>query len=273
MQQESNLYSCLDSSAIVYLIPWPASSATVGDFVVKFRNCIEKRLQSYGVYLVFDRYGEDDAKCVTRVSRGAQLSHVHQLTTVMPIPPKVILTIPENKRQLIGLIVDDLCSNTVFPETSNIRRLVVTGEDPVPVELTSTVTIKREDLQTNHEEADNILAHQMVVVASEENQGVFFISDDTDVVKLLLHHYVKQNLNGVVIIESPVKERDTNGIKAAAIEHRNIIPYLLAAPALSGCDTTARYFGIGKGTIGKTLKTQNSPLSSLGDPMPIWRMY
>ena len=90
----------------------------------------------------------------------------------MPIPPpKVILTFVDNKRQLIGLIVDDLCSITVFPETPNIRILVVTGEDPVPVELTSTVTIKQEDSLTNHKEADNILAHQMVVVASEENKG------------------------------------------------------------------------------------------------------
>ena len=76
----------IDVSAILYLIPWPASSATVGDFVVKLRNCIEKQLQSYDVYLVFDRYREYSTKGVTRVSCGAQLSRVHQLTTVMPIP-------------------------------------------------------------------------------------------------------------------------------------------------------------------------------------------
>ena len=57
---------------------------------------------------------------------------------------------------IIDLIVNDLCSNTVFPETPNIRQLVVTGEDHVPVELISTVTIKRDDLRTNHEEAANI---------------------------------------------------------------------------------------------------------------------
>ena len=68
----------------------------------------------------------------------------------MPIPPpKDILTIPDNKRQLIGLIVYGLCGNTVFPETSILRKFVVTGEDPVPVELTSTVSTKR-DLRTNH---------------------------------------------------------------------------------------------------------------------------
>ena len=257
----------IDGSAIFYVIPWPASSATVGDFVINFRNYIEKQLQRYDVYLVFDRYKEYSTKGVSRDSRGAQLSRVHQLTTVMPIPPqKVILTIPENKRQLISLIVDDLCRNTVFPETQSIRRLVVTGEDPVPVELTSTVTIKREDLRTNHEEADNILAHQMVAVASEENKGVSVISDDTDVFVLLLHHYVLQKLTGEVIMESPVKDRKTIDIRATAKEHRIIIPDLLAAHAISGCDTTASYFGIGKGTVVKTLKAQASPLSLLGDP-------
>ena len=69
-------------------------------FVVKFRNYIEKQFQSYDVYLVSDRYREYITKGVTRVSRGAQFSRVHQLTAVMPIPtPKVILTIPDNKRQ------------------------------------------------------------------------------------------------------------------------------------------------------------------------------
>ena len=57
-------------------------------------------------------------------------------------------------------------------------------------------------MQTNHEEADNILAHQMVAVASEENKGVSVISDDREVFVLLLHH-VKQKLTGVVIMESP----------------------------------------------------------------------
>ena len=58
-------------------------------------------------------------------------------------------------------------------------------------------------------------------------------------------YYVKQKLTGVVIMESPVKDRVTVDIIATAIEHRNIISDLLAAYALSGYDTTARYFGIG----------------------------
>ena len=106
----------------------------------------------------------------------------------------------------------------------------------------------------------------MVVVASEENKGESVISNYTDAFILLLHHYVKQMLTGVVIMESPVKDRVTIDIKATGIELKNIIQDLLAAHALSGCDTTVCYFGIGKGTVVKTLKTQNSPLSSLGNP-------
>ena len=56
----------------------------------------------------------------------------------------------------------------------------------MPVELTSTITIKREDIHTNHEEVDSILAHQMVAMASEENKEVSVIFDDTDVFVLLL---------------------------------------------------------------------------------------
>ena len=245
----------IDGSAILYLVLWPASRATVGDFAVKFRNYIEKQLQGYDIYLVFDRYREYSTKGVIRVSRGTQLSRVHSLTTVIPIPPKVILTISENKCQLIGLIVDDLSSNTVFPETSNIRRLVDTDEDPVPVELTSTVTIKRDDLRANHKEADIILEHQVVVVASEENKGVSAISNNTFVFVLLLHHYVKQKLTGTVIMESPVKARVTIDIKATAIEHRNIIPDLLCNQGTS---------------LGMCLETNHRVGSSWIEPCRLW---
>ena len=59
----------IDGSALLYLIPWPASRATVGDFVVKFRNYIEKQLQSLDFYLVFDKYRKYSVIGVTRVSR------------------------------------------------------------------------------------------------------------------------------------------------------------------------------------------------------------
>ena len=90
---------------------------TVGDFVVKFRNYIEKQLQSYDVYLVFDRYREYSTKGVTRVSCGARLSRVHQLTTVIPIPPpKVILITNANFLALLLMI----CAATQYSKRHQI---------------------------------------------------------------------------------------------------------------------------------------------------------
>ena len=76
----------------------------------------------------------------------------------MPIPPqKVVLTDLANKWQLIALIVEDLCENVSYAEGANTNcRLVVTGEDPVPIEIIKATKIRRHDMKTTHEEADNI---------------------------------------------------------------------------------------------------------------------
>ena len=78
----------IDGCAIFYVLSWPPYTGTVVDLVVAYREYIEKRLKTYDIYLVFDRYREFSTKNVTQASRGARTSHVHQLTTPMPIPPQ-----------------------------------------------------------------------------------------------------------------------------------------------------------------------------------------
>ena len=104
--------------------------------------------------------------------------------------------------------------------------------------------IYREDISTSHEEADCIIV-QHAMMASEYQQGVSVIADDTDVFILLIHHYYTD-------ICSTVKNEEQ-------IAHDQ-----LAYHALSGCDTVACYFGIGK---VKALKRQRAgfSLSCLGD--------
>ncbi len=54
-----------------------------------------------------------------------------------------------------------------------------------------------------------------------------------------------------MVMESPIKERTVIDIRATVEKHRAIIPALLAGHAISGCDTVAACFGIGKGKILK----------------------
>ena len=69
----------------------------------------------------------------------------------------------------------------------------------------------------------------------------------------MLHYDHMANLKNVVLIESPMKGRTVVDIGKTVQKHSAIVEGLLPAHALSGCDTVAFYFRIGKATILKTL--------------------
>ena len=109
-----------------------------------------------------------------------------------------------NKKQLIDIICSDLCENKIFHHgyTQN-NKLVVTGSNNTPVQISHGVVIYREDISASHEEADCIIVQQ-ALMASEYQQGVSVIADDTDVFILLIHHYLEQQLTNFMVMESPI---------------------------------------------------------------------
>ena len=73
-----------------------------------------------------------------------------------------------------------------------------------------------------------------------------------------------------MFMESSVHRIQTIDIRATAREHANILPNLLAAHGLSGCDTVAPGYVTGKMKILKTLKQGSHSLSCLGDSNANW---
>ena len=57
-----------------------------------------------------------------------------------------------------------------------------------------------------------------------------------------------------VYMESPLKGRAVIDIDATVQENLSIIPGLLVAHALTGCDTVASHYGIGKGIALQVLR-------------------
>jgi hypothetical protein len=94
-------------------------------------------------------------------------------------------------------------------------------------------------------------------------QSVHVISDDTDVMVLLLHFYALKELSCNLLMVGTSQSRVSVDIKATAKEHTAYISQLLAAHAMSGCDTVSYLWGIGKGTILKMLKAGHQ-LNKLG---------
>ena len=82
--------------------------------------------------------------------------------------------------------------------------------------------------------------------ARERSGASVVVADDTDVLILLLFHYLNERLTYPMFMISPVQQRSLIDIKASVQPHRSIIPGLPAAHALSGCDTVPTYFGMSK---------------------------
>ena len=86
------------------------------------------------------------------------------------------------------------------------------------------------------------------------DKALVVVADDNDVFSLLLHFRHAGAINaGNVYMESPLKGRAIIDIDATVQQNLSIIPALLVAHALSGCDTVASYYGIGKGIVLKVL--------------------
>ena len=92
------------------------------------------------------------------------------------------------------------------------------------------------------------------------------IADDTDVFVLLLYFTYTGDIQSEVYMQPTDKDSSARvtDISATYQSHTSIIPNLLAAHGLSGCDTVCAYFGIGKKTVINVLKKKDIDLSALG---------
>ena len=85
------------------------------------------------------------------------------------------------------------------------------------------------------------------------NQYICVVSDDTDVFILLVHFYSKENHCCKLYTESTGKEHILIDIEATVEAHPNVVSHLIAVYCISGCNTVAQFFGVGKGTALKAI--------------------
>ena len=114
---------------------------------------------------------------------------MYTLRSTIRLPPqKVILTVRQNKMQLIELIYKDIMTHShllIFMT----KKLVITGADPVPVEINpGSIIIYRQYMKTMQEEADTMIVQQVADVKPKKA----LIADDTDVFVLLLHFLLQR---------------------------------------------------------------------------------
>ena len=256
----------IDGCALLWIPGWPAVG-NVQTYIDAFKYKIKQMLYKCDVSLVFDRYYDSSTKDSTRLARGT--GRVYQLTPSTPIPAqKAVLTVTSNKKQLIKLICDDLQHDEDLIQNHTLdHNLFITGQNDT-IEISKGIVITRRDMYTSHEEADNIIVQHAFLAASGGASGVAVMADDTDVWALLLHHYFEQNIDIPIIMQSPIHGRSVIDIKATTAKYSDLIPNLLAGHSLSGCDTVAGCFGVGKKKMLNVIKQHS--LSLLGDINVPW---
>ena len=253
----------LDGCAVLWVINWP-THGTVEDYIKNLLSYLIECQKKCSTYLVFDRYYDNSIKTGTRNARaGKDASRQHQLLLGTPLPSqKVTLTVSSNKVQLIKLICIYLRDHAdMLPQNGN--SLVITGPDPTPVQICDEQVIQRIDLRTTHEEADVVIIQQVLYLASIGIKNIRVVADDTDIFVLLLFYYATRQLTCNVVMAGTRQGRTTIDIKATVNNNRDIIPDLLAAHVLSGCDTVAYLWGVGKVTVLKVLSS-GKHLTKLG---------
>ena len=158
----------------------------------------------------------------------------HLITATILSTQKVVLTVKENKKQLINIICEELLNDKDFIDSfSHKHNLLITGESD-PVETTMGRVIPRPDTFTSRKKTDNIIIQQTFMAIEQGAECLYVMADDTDVYNLLLHYYNQKELNISVFMEFSVHRIQTIDIRATAKGHANILPNLLASHGLSG---------------------------------------
>ena len=241
-------------------VSWPALTAKVSAFTTAVVATVWKRMDTTKVlHVVFDRYNQMSIKSASRTARQDGCSRVFTMKDEAPIPGQAMaLNVAANKAQLIHLLAKHLGKLIV----QYGKCLVVTVPDPHLIEVGVGILPRA----ITHEEADIIMAYNMIDESVGGHSPIRIVSDDTDVL-IIITHQLQARTNNVpatvkVTMEACSGRHTVIDIKVTVQHCSHTWPHILAAHAISltGCDTNYSMTTIGNATVFKRLQTFNERL-------------
>ena len=130
-----------------------------------------------------------------------------------PLPTwETTLKATRTKLQLINLITWALLDHCTSIKCQNT--LIATGQDSITIQTEHGIEILRIDMETTHEQADDIIPqHIHIAKQSGKTQNFKVKCDDTDNFVLILYSYVTQKWTGDILLESLEEGRSLTFIK------------------------------------------------------------
>lgn len=268
--------ACLiDAMALIQMVK-SAGSATFGELSLKYEEIVTSTIRRNGctrVDLIFDQYRSVSIKAGERSKRGESRSlevHIHSGSTPVPKQWAKFISNPKNKENLAEFLCNSL-SEQLPASLGPSQKVVLAGgfrDGSKTVSLTQGSAAVEPNLRSDHEEADTrLLLHAKH--AATTHPRIVIQSPDTDVAVLSIAHFEDLRCQELWF-KTGVKDRQRY-IPVHAIQSSLGQPLCKCLPsfhALTGCDSTSAFSGIGKKKAWKVLLKKEQiqrDLSCLGE--------
>ncbi len=268
---DSDILTCviIDGHALIQSLGKPHGCQTFGDYADVFVQSVNKHFRTgcTRVDVTFDRYlGQQSIKASTRSKRTSKRRPIRKLIDSPDVPlPEVwdqYIALGQNKADLAEYLSTELIQRA-DTLTDGGCEVVAGGGFPNPDNARSNIRDVKH-LSVNHEEADTrMIVHAMDAVKLGYKR-LLVMCRDTDVLLLLLYHLGALSVE-TWMISGTAKQRKCFPVHEIA-SHLDpaVIHNILGFHALTGCDTTSSFHGIGKMSCWKKYSECPELLEAVG---------
>jgi hypothetical protein len=255
----------LDAMGIVQALQKPKGAQTFGDYADTFAENIFGHFRDgcTRVDVIFDAYKDNSIKTATRQKRSGKTRKVRRIvdsgSVVLPYSWPSFLALEENKINLIQFLSKELLVRANNLPTGS--ELVIAGGPESDEHAASSVGRDVGHLMSTQEEADTRLILHAYDAKHQGYEKIVICCRDTDVLVLAIHHDLGPNVwiscgTGKKPRCLPVHEirdqMDDDVVSALPLYH-----------AVTGCDSTSQFYGLGKKSTWSVLIKHPHLLSGL----------
>ncbi|XP_066016091.1 uncharacterized protein, partial [Pocillopora verrucosa] len=172
----------------------------------------------------------------------------------------------DNKASLAHFLSTEISESYSAPPG---RELVINGGFKEPLKVWSSDTSRQDvrELASDHEEADTRIVLHARDAAARRYKQVNILCRDTDVLVLLLAH--REHLcQEIWMFAGTSRQRRYIPVHRIPLSEENR-KSLLAIHAITGCDTTSQFYGVGKASAWKVFEDAPDLLEHLGEESQI----
>ena len=247
---ESSLQECtiIDGMDLIHSLGKLPGLKTFGELVDVVTKMILSNLKGncFRVDVVFDQYNAKSIKSGTRIKRHGCHRPVRRLVQdrnlKLPDNWQNFLAMNDNKRDLVDLLSKEL--SKVHLDSGH--ELIVSGgflecKRVVSTDLNHDVTA----LSSTHEEGDTRVILHAIEASKNGYERIVVIARDTDILILLLAYNDSISAKEIWMKCGTKQKPRFTAIHAITLPE-NIRKNMLQFHALTGCDSTSQFTGIGK---------------------------